>query len=109
MIDRDGPALSAAPKDRQKSRGRLLEGQIDRDLLRYGDVCAACMMGAVGFSPTGRSSGVLKTLAVAPANPLVWPGPRSLVGAATTPVQVISQPNASQKGKSRAQSPVDVD
>src|SRR4029453_434672 len=60
------------------------------------------MRGAVGFSPTGGSPGVLHTLAGAPGHHPGEAGPRRLVSAATTPVKAMMQPNASQKGNSRA-------
>ena len=53
IIYRDCPALSPAPKALENASSSLLEGKIDRNLLRSDDVCTASRMGAVGFSHTG--------------------------------------------------------
>jgi hypothetical protein len=78
IVYHDCAALSSASEELEQFGGRLLEGPSDGDLFRYDDVCTPCAMGAVVFSHTARSPGVLKTLALAPRYHPVCPRPRSI-------------------------------
>jgi hypothetical protein len=99
----DCPARSSTPEDFQNSERRLLAGQSDGDLFRYATMGAPCHLGTVAFSHTRGSPGLLKTRAVAPGHDSLCPGACCIARVATTSVKVPVHPDASQKGKSRAQ------